>query len=69
MVRVQREEIQSDQKGVRGVMARVRVRLYGEGIQTGGIRGGSHSDGRCGISRRSRDAAGGSSRSESFQEF
>ena len=28
------------------------------GIPAGGVRGGSHSVGRCGISKKSRDAAG-----------
>ena len=28
-------------------------------MQAGGARGGSHSVGRCGISRRNKDAAGG----------
>ena len=28
------------------------------GIPVGGVQGGSHSAGRCGISRKSRDAAG-----------
>ena len=40
-------------------------KLNSGGIQAGGIRGGSHSV----ISRKSREAAGGSSRSESCQEF
>ena len=29
------------------------------GIPAGGVRGGSHSAGRCSISKKSRDAAGG----------
>ena len=33
------------------------ARLNSGGIQAGGVRGGSHGAGRCGISRGSRDAA------------
>ena len=35
------------------------ARLDSGGIQAGGVRGGSHSVGRCGVSSRSRDATGG----------
>ena len=34
------------------------ARLSSGGIQDGGVRGGSHSAGRCGISKKGRDAAG-----------
>ena len=34
------------------------ARLSNGGIQAGGVRGGSHTAGRCGISKKSRDAAG-----------
>ena len=39
---------------------------HSAGIQAGGVRGGSYTVGRCGISRRSRE---GSSKSESCLEF
>ena len=35
------------------------IRLNSGGIQAGEVRGGSHGDGRCGISSRSRDATEG----------
>ena len=34
------------------------ARLSGGGIPAGGVRGRSHSAGRCGIYKKSRDAAG-----------
>ena len=34
------------------------ARLSSGGIPAGGVRRGSHSAGRCGISKKSRDAAG-----------
>ena len=70
VVRVQTEKIQSGGKRIKGFKARVgreycisreRVRwarLSSRGIQAGEVRGGSHCAGKCGISRRSRDAAG-----------
>ena len=56
-------------KRIRGLKARVGceccinrrsrwARLSSGGIPAGGVRGGSHSAGRCGISKKSRDAAG-----------
>ena len=39
-------------------ISRERVRLSSGDIQAGGVRGGSHSAGKCGISRRSRDVVG-----------
>ena len=70
-MRVQREKLQSGRKGdkrwVWGGSAALAegARLNSGGIQAGGVRGESRSV----VSRRSRDAAGGSSRSESCQEF
>ena len=77
VVSTQREKVRSGRKGDKrfegeggaGVLHWQRARLNSGGIQAGGVTGGSHTVGRCGISRRSRDAAGGSSRSESCQEF
>ena len=79
---MQREKIQSGRKkdkrfeGKSGVRVLHQqkgarwARLSNGGIPAGGVRGGSHSAGRCGISkkkqRRSRE---GGSRSESYQEF
>ena len=60
-------------KKIRGLKARVGrecciraicARLSSGGIQAGRVRGESHSAGRCGISRKNREA---SSRSKSFQ--
>ena len=68
-MRVQREKIQSGRKkdkkfegegGVRVLHWQKRARwarLSSEGIPAGGVRGGSHSTGKCGISKKSRDAA------------
>ena len=64
-------------KRIRGLKARMgcgdalaeggqMARLSNEGIPAGGVQGGSHSAGRCGISKKRRE---GSSRSESCQEF
>ena len=56
MVRVQREKIRSGRKkdkrfeGENAVLAE-GVRLNSAGRQAGGVRGKSHSVGRCGISR------------------
>ena len=67
MVRVQREKIQSGRKkdkrfegegGVRVLHLQKGARLSSGGIPAGGVRGGSHSAGRCGISKKCRDAAG-----------
>ena len=73
MVRVQREKIQSGRKkdkrfeGKGGVQVLQKgARLSSGGIPAGRVRGGSHTAGRCGIFKKSRE---GSSRSESFQEF
>ena len=52
-----------------GCISRGEARLNSGGIQAGRVQGESHSVCRCGISWRSRNAAGGSSRSESSQEF
>ena len=66
VVRVQREEIEVGGKGIRSLKERVvrecciskeGTRLNNEGIQAGGVQGGSHSDSRCGISSRGRGAA------------
>ena len=55
------------EKRTRGLRARVGCeccisrrgpRLISVGIQAGGIRGGRHSAGRCGISKKSRNAEG-----------
>ena len=54
-------------KRIRGLKARVGceccisrrgARLSSRGIPAGGVRGGSHSAGRCSISKKSRGAAG-----------
>ena len=75
MVRVQREKIQSGRKknkrfesegGVRVLHKQKRARLSSEDILAGGVRGGSHTAGRCRISKKSRE---GSSTNESCQEF
>ena len=72
VVRLQRKKIRSGQKGDKkferecgaGVLG--GARLNSGGLQAGGVRGGSNS----GVLRISRDAeGGGSSRSESCQEF
>ena len=66
MVRVQREKIPSGRekdkkfKGEGGVGVlhyQKGPRLSSGGIPAGGVRGGSSSAGRCGISKKSRDAA------------
>ena len=71
MVRGQREKIQNGSKGDKRLKTRVelecsisrrRARLYSEGIHVRGVRGESHSV-------TSGDTAGGSSKSESCQEF
>ena len=54
------------ERGIRGLKAKMSgsaalekgARLSSGGIQAGEVRGRSHSVGRCGISRRSRDATG-----------
>ena len=75
VVRVQREKIQrgreKDKKfesegGVLVLHYQMGARLSSEGIPAGGVRRGSHSAGRCRISKKSRE---GSSRNESCQEF
>ena len=78
MVRVQREKIQSGRnedkrfEGEDGVWVMHLpkgarwARLSSGGIAAGGVQGGSHSAGRCGISKKSRE---GRFRSESCQEF
>ena len=70
VVRVQREKIQSGRKknkrfeGEGGVQVLHQqkgarwARLSNAGIPAGEVRGGSHSAGRCGISKKCRDAAG-----------
>ena len=67
-MRVQREKIQSERKKNKrfegedgaGVMHWQKgarwARLSRGGIQDGGVRGASHSAGRCGILRKIRDA-------------
>ena len=77
-MRVQREKIHSGWKkdkrfegedGVRVMHLQNGARwarLSSGGIPAGGVQGGSHSAGRCGISKKSRE---GRSRSESSQEF
>ena len=40
-------------------LAKQMARLNSEGIQAGGVRGESHSVGKCWTLKRSRDAAGG----------
>ena len=69
MVKVQKEKIQSGQKGIRDLKTSVGrkscistgearwTKYHNEGIQAGGVRGGSHNVGRCSISRRNRGAA------------
>ena len=61
MVRVQREKIQSGRNGdkrfegeggVRVLHLQKGARLSSGGIQAGGVRGGSHSAGRCGILKK-----------------
>ena len=73
MVRVQREKIQNGRKKDKKFESEGGVRLSSEGsrlrsggIPAGGVRRGSHSAGRCRISKKSRE---GSSRNESYQEF
>ena len=70
MVRVQKEKIQSGRKkdkrfegedGVRYCISRWEATwatLSSGGIPGGGFRGGNHSAGRCGISKKRRNAAG-----------
>ena len=67
MVRVQREKIQSGRKkdkrfegegGVRVLHQRKGARLSSGRIPSAKVRGGSHSAGRCSISKKSRGAAG-----------
>ena len=64
---MQKEKIQSGPKkdkrfegegGVRVLHWQKRARLSSGVIQAGGVRGGSHSAGRCGISKKSRNATG-----------
>ena len=71
VVREQRENIQSgqtrykrfeDESGAGMSVSRGGAGLNSEGIQAAGVRGGSHSV-------NSRDTAGGSPKSESFQEL
>ena len=75
MVRVQKEKIQNGRKkdkkfesegGVRVLHLQMGARLSSGGIPAGGVRRGSHSAGRCRISKISRED---SSRNESCQEF
>ena len=73
MVRVQREKMQSGWKKDKRFEGEdgVRVMHWQKGtrwarLSSGGVQGGSHSAGRCGISKKSRE---GRSRSESCQEF
>ena len=68
-------------KRIRGLKARVGcqccisrreaawARLSNGGILAGGVRGGSHSDSRCEISKKTGRSREGSSRSEICQEF
>ena len=68
-------------KRIRGLKARVGceccisrreatwARLSNGGIQAGGVRGGRHSAGRCGISKKTGRSREESSRSEICQEF
>ena len=70
VLRVQREKIQSGQKkdkrfeGEDGVRVLHQhkgarwARLSSGGMPSAEVRGGSHSSGRCSISKKSRDAAG-----------
>ena len=70
-----------DGKRIRGLKARVGcefcisrrkatwARLSNEGIPAGGVRGGSHTAGRCRISKKTGRRREGSSRSEICQEF
>ena len=67
VVRVQREKIRSGRKRIRGLKARVACEccvgrrgpdLSSGSTPAGGVRGRSHSAGRCGISKKSSDAAG-----------
>ena len=78
VVRVQREKIQSGwnedkrlegEGGVRVQHYQKGARLSSGGIPAGGIRGGSHSASRCGISKKTGRSREGSSRSEICQEF
>ena len=46
-----------------------RARSSNGGISAGGVRGGSHSAGRCGNSKKTGRSSEGSSRSEICQEF
>ena len=66
-MRVQREKIQSGRKkdkkfegegGARGLHLQKGARWSSGGIPAGGVLGGSHSAGRCKISKKSRDVAG-----------
>ena len=69
-MRGQRKKMQMVRRGIRGLNAKVGkecsisrgARLYSEGVQVRGVLGKSRCD-------TSRDAAGGSSKSESCQEF
>ena len=68
-------------KRIRGLKARVGfeccisrkeatwARLSKGGVPAGGVRGGRHSAGRCGISKNTGRSREVSSRSEIFQEF
>ena len=67
VVRAQSEKMQSGWKkdkmfegegGVRVQHSQKRARLSSGSIQAGKVQGGSHSAGRSGISKKSRDAAG-----------
>ena len=68
MVRVQREKVQSGwnedkrfegEGGVQGLHLRKGARLSSRGIPAGGVRGGSHSAGRCEISKKTGTQKGG----------
>ena len=81
VVRVQKKKIQSGRKknkrfesegGVRVLDSQREatwVRLSRGDITAGGVRRGSHSAGRCGISKKQERSREGSSRSEISQEF
>ena len=74
-MKMQRKKIRSGKKkhktfegedGAGSAVLAEGARWSSGGIPAGGVRGGSHSAGRCGNFRRSRES---SSRSESYQEL
>ena len=77
VVRVQREKMQSGRKKDKRFEGECCIsrreatwaRLSNGGIPAGEVRGGSHSAGRCGISKKIGRSREGSSKSENFQEF